>query len=71
MIASSEKLLGPYGERDLAIPHGGHNMLFKDGEGNWYSTFFGNDKTAPFNERPAILRIETDENGKVRPLLSK
>jgi len=75
MIASSEKLFGPYGDRYLAILHGGHNMLFKDVEGNWYSTFFGaakvHDKTAPFNERPAILRIETDENGKVRPLLSK
>lgn len=75
MIASSDKLFGPYGERYLAICHGGHNMLFKDGERNWYSTFFGadkrHDKTAPFNERPAILRIETDENGKVRPLLTE
>lgn len=75
MIASSDKLLGPYGERYLAIPHGGHNMLFEDREGNWYSTFFGaakrHDKTAPFNERPAILRIETDENGRVRPLLTE
>lgn len=67
MIAASDKLYGPYGDRYLAIPHGGHNMLFKDREGKWWSTFFGHDKTAPFRERPAILRIETGDNGRIRP----
>ena len=70
MVASSEHLFGPYGERYVAVPHGGHNMLFKDKAGAWWSTFFGNDARAPFRERPAILRIELDPDGRVRPLVS-
>ncbi len=67
MVADSETIYGPYGPRYIAIPHGGHNMFFTDKEGNWWATFFGNDGRAPFRERPAILRIELDEEGRVRP----
>jgi beta-xylosidase len=67
MIAQSASIYGPYGPRYLAIPHGGHNTLFKDKEGQWWSTFFGSDPHAPFRERPAILRIEFDATGHVRP----
>ena len=68
MIASSDNVYGPYGDRYLALPHAGHNTLFKDREGKWWATLFGNDATAPFRERPAILRIELDANGRIRPL---
>jgi len=68
MIATAEKLYGPYGPRYRAIPHGGHNMLFKDKEGNWWSTLFGSDPRAPFRERPAILRIEFGAEGRIRPV---
>jgi hypothetical protein len=67
MIAQSDKIYGPYGPRYLAVPHGGHNMLFKDKEGQWWATFFGNDAHAPFRERPGMLRIEFDAAGQVKP----
>jgi beta-xylosidase len=67
MVAEAESVYGPYGPRYLAIPHGGHNMFFTDKRGNWWATFFGHDPKAPFRERPAILRIELDEQGHVRP----
>jgi beta-xylosidase len=67
MIATAEKLEGPYGPRYLAIPHGGHNMLFRDRSGQWWSTFFGSDPKAPFRERPAILPIEFGPDGRIRP----
>jgi beta-xylosidase len=67
MAASAAKIDGPYGPRYLAIPHGGHNMLFRDKQGQWWSTFFGNDPRAPFRERPAILRIGLDADGRIRP----
>jgi xylan 1,4-beta-xylosidase len=70
MIAESDKLYGPYGDRYLAVPHGGHNMLFKDKHGTWWSTFFGNDPTAPFSERPTILQLEIDEKGRIRPKIA-
>lgn len=68
MSASADSIYGPFGPRYLAIPHGGHNILFQDKGGNLWSTFFGNDPGAPFRERPAILKIEVDGNGKIHPL---
>ncbi len=65
MAASADALDGPYGDAYLAVPHGGHNMLFKDGRGNWWSTFFGNDPQAPFRERPGLLPIRVDATGKI------
>jgi beta-xylosidase len=67
MAASADSIYGPYGDAYLAIPHGGHNTLFKDAQGNWWSTFFGNDPQAPFRERPAILPIRIDTNCKIQP----
>jgi len=69
MIATAEKIDGPYGPRYLAVPHGGHNMLFRDLSGQWWSTLFGSDPRAPIQERPAILRITRDAEGRVRPLV--
>ncbi len=69
MIASADRLEGPYGDRYLAVPHGGHNMFFRDQAGHWWSTLFGNDDQSPFRERPAILRVEFTKDGRIRPLL--
>jgi beta-xylosidase len=67
MVAESDKLYGPYGDHYLAIPHGGHNVLFKDRDGAWWSTFFGSDPDAPFRERAAVLRIELNAKGRIQP----
>jgi hypothetical protein len=68
MAASSDSIYGPYGARYLAIPHAGHNTLFRDKAGAWWSTFFGNcTGSPPFRERPAILRIALDAGGRSRP----
>lgn len=69
MAASADKLDGLWSEPYLAIPHGGHNMLFRDKDGGWWSTFFGNDATAPFGERPAILPIAVGSDGRIRPAI--
>jgi hypothetical protein len=66
-VATSTNLFGPYGERYEAIPHGGHNVFFEDGKGQWWSTYFGSDDTAPWQERPGILPICFDESGRVQP----
>jgi len=68
MAAGSDKVYGPYGERYLAVPGGGHNVLFKDAGGKWWSTYFGNDPKAPFKERPAILRVEIDKENRIKPV---
>ena len=69
-VASSKDIYGPYSKRYLAIPHGGHNMFFRDKNGDWWSSFFGNDGDAPFRERPGLLPIEFGLDGLPRPMLS-
>jgi beta-xylosidase len=62
--AVGDSLRGPFGEKFLAIPHAGHNSFFRDRDGNWWATFFGNDPRSPFRERPAVLRIEFLPDGR-------
>jgi hypothetical protein len=56
-IATSTNIYGQYGARYEAIPHAGHNIFFRDGTGQWWSTFFGSDPSAPWQERPGILPV--------------
>ena len=65
-VASANYIYGPYSNRYLVIPHGGHNSFFKDLEGNWWASFFGNDSNAPFRDRPALIKIIFDDNGIVK-----
>jgi xylan 1,4-beta-xylosidase len=67
IIATAKSIYGPYGERYEAIPHGGHNAFFKDGKGGLWSTFFGSDDGAPWQERPGILPVHFDSRGRVVP----
>jgi beta-xylosidase len=67
MAATAKNIYGPYGPRYLAISHGGHNMIFKDKQGQWWSSFFGSDPKAPFQERPGLLKLDVDDEGHIRP----
>jgi beta-xylosidase len=69
MAAISASIYGPYSERYLVLQSGGHNMLFKDAQGQWWSTFFGNDVKAPFKERPAILKVEIGKDNRIKPVV--
>jgi beta-xylosidase len=66
MAASSDNIYGPYSNRYLAIPHGGHNMMFRDRSGQWWSTIFGHDSFGPIHERFGLLRIEFDGNARIK-----
>ena len=66
-VTSSTNLFGPYGERYEAIPHAGHNAFFKDDRGQWWSTYFGSDDSAPWQERPGVLPIHFDAQGRIIP----
>lgn len=59
--ATSKNIYGPYSARYPAIPHGGHNMFFRDKTGQWWSTIFN----GPVSERPAILPVTIDVNGQI------
>ena len=63
--ASADTLDGPWSERYLAIPHGGHNMIFVEHDSRWWSTFFGNDSCASIRERPGLVGIALDDDGRI------
>ena len=61
---------GPFEKRHLAFPRAGHNVVFQDHTGRWWSTWGTNTKEGavglPFFEKPAIIPIEMDSEGKLR-----
>jgi xylan 1,4-beta-xylosidase len=65
--ASSATLMGPYSDRYVSVPHGGHNNFFQDKNGRLWSTFFGNDLQAPFREQPGIVPMKFDQAGRLKP----
>jgi xylan 1,4-beta-xylosidase len=67
-VATAKGIYGPYSPRYEAIPHGGHNVFFKDERGDWWSTYFGSDGSAPWREKPGVLPIRLDAAGKVGPV---
>ena len=61
MYAVSKNLRGPYSPRRTLAPHTGHSTLFQDPSGQWYISFFGNDRTAPFRASVGILPLAMKE----------
>jgi xylan 1,4-beta-xylosidase len=65
--ATADSVYGPYGPRYLAVPHAGHNMVFRDKSGRLLSTIFGQGARAPLQERPGLVPLEIDAEGRLRP----
>lgn len=67
MVSTSTNLFGPYSPRYEALPHAGHNMFFRDDRGQWWSTFFGSDGTAPWRDKPGIFPVDFRADGRLAP----
>lgn len=63
MLAMSGSIYGPYHGRHESVPSGGGTGFFKDKEGRWWSTYFGNDGQAAWREKPGIVRVEFAQGG--------
>jgi hypothetical protein len=48
-----------------AAPRGGGTDYFQDKNGGWWDAYFGNDNQSPFREKPAIVKIDFDDGGKI------
>ncbi|WEK37445.1 MAG: family 43 glycosylhydrolase [Candidatus Pseudobacter hemicellulosilyticus] len=71
VVAESDNIYGPYSPRYAAILQGGHNNIFQDKEGNWWSTTFFNPRGAMGKKfsitcRPGLVPVKW-EDGKLRP----
>ena len=65
VVAISDNIYGPYDRRHEAVPCGGGTNYFCDHEGNWWCAYFGNDNQSPFREKPAIVKVEFDGEGRI------
>ena len=65
MVAVSENIYGPYRWRHEGVPCGGGTGYFKDHNGQWWCSYFGNDSQSPFREMPAIVKVGFKEDGKI------
>lgn len=71
VVAESDHIYGPYGPRYPAILQGGHNNLFQDKDGNWWSTTFFNPRGVMGTRfavtcRPGLVPVQWVD-GKLRP----
>lgn len=62
MYGTSKSLMGPYSKRRLAVPHGGHGTAFRDAQGHFWYTMFGNDTTAPWRRHFGLVPILIGED---------
>lgn len=58
MYGTSKSLFGPYSQRRMGAPHGGHGTPFRDKEGRYWYTMFGNDPTAPWRMHFGLVPID-------------
>ena len=64
-LAVADNVYGPYRMRHESVPCAGGTGFFKAKDGHWYTSFFGDDSSAPWREKPGIVRIDFDKDGKV------
>jgi beta-xylosidase len=75
IVAESNNIYGPYGPRYPAILEGGHNNVFKDKDGKWWSSTFFNPRGIMGSQysvtcRPALVPVKW-EKGKLKPDLER
>ena len=65
VVAIADNIWGPYKHWHEAVPCGGGTGYFQDNGGTWWCTYFGNDEQTPFREKPGIVKIDFDADGRI------
>jgi beta-xylosidase len=65
-VMIADNIYGPYKQWAEAVPCAGGGNYFRDKDGNWWCTYFGNDEASPFREKPALLRIDFNPDGTIK-----
>lgn len=67
MVAVADSIYGPYVMRHEAVPCGGGTGFFRDKEGNWWCSCFGNDNYMYFREKVGFIKIDFRDDGRIVP----
>jgi hypothetical protein len=59
-------ICGPYKKWQEAVPCGGGGNYFQAKDGFCYCTCFGNDDQSPWREKPGIMRIDFEPDGRIK-----
>lgn len=66
-VGVSDSLDGTFTNWHEALPCGGNATYFTDTQGNIWATLFGNDDSAPWREKPGIVKMAVDvSTGKLK-----
>ena len=65
--ATADAVQGPYLNRYRAIPYAGHNNLFPDDKGQWWSTLFHPNDYLNLGFRPCIVPLSVSKDALIEP----
>ena len=65
-LAMSKNIRGPYSMRHESVPCNGGTKFFKAKNGDWFTCFFGDDGNAPWREKPGIIKVDFEKDGRVK-----
>jgi beta-xylosidase len=65
-VAIADTIYGPYRMWEEAVPCGAGGNYFQDKGGSWYCTYFGNDEASPFREKPGLMKIDFEADGRIK-----
>lgn len=66
VAAVSDNIYGPYQQWHEAVPSGGGGNYFQDRDGNWWCAVFGNDEQVLWREKPGLVRVEFEKDGRIK-----
>jgi hypothetical protein len=61
----ADKIEGPYTLVHEAVPCGAGGNYFRDNGGRWWCTYFGNDDQSPWREKPGIVQVDFEKDGRL------
>lgn len=66
-LAISDNIYGPYTRRHESIPCAGGTGFFRDRNGQWWCSYFGNDSQSHFREKIGFVAVDFSTSGRVIP----
>lgn len=70
-MAIADNVYGPYRMRHEPAPCDGGTGFFQDFEGNWWTSYFGNDNSSHFREKCGLIKMAFADDGRMYPTLDQ